>query len=164
MANVFNADEIFAIGVEIEKNGRRFYLLTADKTDDEDLEKILKSLAEWESHHIELFDKLRRDLPAEAKQENIYDPDNQIHLYLKATADNHIFVKNSSMEALVEKCSTPTEILLVALQFEKDSVVFYSSMKNAVRDDLGKPQIDKLITEELNHIARVNHQLEKYKK
>jgi rubrerythrin len=40
----------------------------------------------------------------------------------------------------------------LAVAFEKDSVVFYTTMKKLVPEHLGKGQIDTLIHEEISHI------------
>ena len=39
-----------------------------------------------------------------------------------------------------------------AVAFEKDSVVFYTTMKKLVPEHLGKGEIDTLIDEEISHI------------
>jgi rubrerythrin len=40
----------------------------------------------------------------------------------------------------------------LAVNFEKDSVVFYTTMKKLVPENLGKGEIDALIDEEISHI------------
>ena len=89
MPIVFNANEVYEIGIEIEKNGKAFYEAATEKADDPDNKEFLKSLAEWEDSHIALFKKLRDDLAGKEKEENVFDPDNEAHLYLKAAADSH---------------------------------------------------------------------------
>ncbi len=159
MSQVFNAEEIFSIGIQIEKNGCLYYRTVADNTSDEDVKNLFLSLAEWEKNHIEVFENLKSQLPEDLKNQNLFDPDNTVHLYLKATADSHIFVKNSDIEKLALSCSSPREAIELALQFEKDSVVYYSSMKEMVRDDLGRNHLDKLIREELTHVGQLTKEL-----
>ena len=148
----FNADEIFQMGVQIEANGRKFYETVAKNTLDPSAQKIFLDLARWESKHIELFEKLRRSLPASAKQEDLFDPNQELHLYLKATADSHVFIRNQKIPELAAKCQTPVQALDLSVAFEKDSVVFYTTMKKLVPEHLGKGQIDTLIDEEISHI------------
>ncbi len=163
MSQVFNAEEIFAMGVRIEENGRTFYLATARNSSNSVIKDLFTSLADWETRHVELFEKMKKDLPSDLKNVELYDPENSVHLYLKAAADSHIFIKNSDIEKLALSCSTPAQALELALQFEKDSVVFYSSMKEIVRDDLGREHLDKLIREELNHLGQLTRELERLK-
>ena len=148
----FNADEIFQMGIEIEANGQKFYETVAKNTSEPSAQKVFFDLARWESEHIELFRKLRQGLPDSAKQEDLFDPNQELHLYLKATADSHVFVRNKDIPALATMCKTPIEALDLAVAFEKDSVVFYTTMKKLVPEHLGKNQIDSLIDEEITHI------------
>ena len=140
MEQLFTADEIFGIGIEIEKNGRKFYAAAASEAAGVPINKLLHELALWENRHVEVFTGLRNKLPAQAKNENLYDPNDEIALYLKATADSHVFVKNTNMEALAADCKTGADILNMALSFEKDSVVFYASVREAVADGSGKAE------------------------
>jgi rubrerythrin len=148
----FNADEVFQIGVQIETNGQRFYETVAKNTSDPSVQKLFLDLSKWESQHIELFKKLKRRLPDSAKREDIFDPNQELYLYLKATTDSHVFIRNKDIPKLASTCKTPMEALDFAVTFEKDSVVFYTTMKKLVPEHLGKKEIDTLIDEEISHI------------
>jgi rubrerythrin len=163
MEQLLTADQIFGIGVEIEKNGRAFYAAAASNAAGSSIKKLLNELAVWEKKHIEIFTALRNKLPPQAKDENLYDPSDEIALYLKATADNHVFIRNSNMEALAAGCKTPQDILNIALSFEKDSVVFYASVREAVAEGAGKAEVEQLIHEELTHIGFLTRELQKIK-
>lgn len=152
MSFSFNADEIFQMGVQIESNGQKFYETIAKNTSDSSAQKIFLDLAKWESQHIELFKKWQTELPGSARQGDLFDPNQELHLYLKATADSHVFIRNKDIPELASKCKTPIEALELAVTFEKDSVVFYTSMKKLVPEHLGKNQMDTLIDEEIRHI------------
>jgi len=149
----FNADEIFQIGIQIEVNGQTFYETVARNTSDPSAKKLFLDLAKWESEHIELFKKLRQGLPDSAKRGDLFDPNQELSLYIKATADSHVFVKTKNIPELASTCKTPIEALDLAVTFEKDSVVFYTTMRKVVPEILGKDQIDTLIDEEIRHIS-----------
>ncbi len=159
MAQVFNADEVFNIGVQIEKNGKAFYLAAKERTQDPLLKNLFADLAVWEGNHMELFEHLRNTLPADANRNIEYDPDNVIHLYLKAVADSTLFVNQDRYD--IDSCHSSLELLQKALDFERDSVVLYSSMKEVVPLDLGRNEIDKLIAEELNHVGQLTKEIRK---
>ena len=114
MANMFSADEVFSVGVQIEKNGRAFYTAAAAKSEDSQMKKLFTELADWESNHIEFFEHLRATLPADLKQQIQYDPDNLIHLYLKSVADNLVFKSENND---IDSCETPFDIMKKALEF-----------------------------------------------
>lgn len=153
MSVIFNADEVYEIGIEIEKNGREFYEKAAHKATDPGLKKFLLELAAWEAKHVSIFELLKSELPKKSKEETLFDPDNEKHLYMKAAADSHIFRKSLNIAAIVESCKNPKDIIRYALQFEKDSVVLYNTMITLVLPQLGKEKIEKLIDEEMKHIS-----------
>ena len=49
--------------------------------------------------------------------------------------------------------------LEIAIGLEKDSIVFYQSMKSAVPKDLGQQRIDDIIDQEIGHILTLTKQL-----
>ena len=51
------------------------------------------------------------------------------------------------------------EILQTATGLEKDSVVFYSGLKQAVTDKKDLATLDKIISEELRHVALIGRAL-----
>jgi rubrerythrin len=149
----FNAREIFDIGVQIETNGKAFYEAAAKKTAETATREFFLELAAWEATHITLFNELRDALPKGAGNVPVFDPNDEAALYLQATADSHVFVKNRDMVGLVAGCKGPLDILDVAMTFEKDSVVFYTTMKKVVAKNLGQDKVDRLIDEEIKHIS-----------
>ena len=155
----FNANEIFQIGVEIEKNGKAFYQAAAKSAKTPEVKKLFEELSRWESGHIAIFESLKNKLAESAREETAFDPDNEALLYLKAAADTHVFGQNANAEALAGECKTALAALKMALNFEKDSVVVYANMRNLVPEKLGKPDIDKLLNEELQHISMLNDKI-----
>ena len=149
----FNAREIFDIGVQIEVNGKAFYEAAAKKTAETATREFFLELAAWEATHIKLFGELRDSLPKGAGNTPVFDPNDEAALYLQATADSHVFVRNKDMVALVAGCKGPVDIIDVAMTFEKDSVVYYTTMKKVVSKDLGQDKVDRLIDEEIKHIS-----------
>ena len=159
MTAIFNAEEVYEMGVEIEKNGKEFYEAAADKAENPDMKNFYIDLANWEGKHILLFEDLRSELDEKETANTVFDPDDQKNLYLKAAADTHIFRKNLNISVIVAGCKTPKDLLNIAIQFEKDSVVFYNTMMTLVPERLGKEKIERLIDEELNHIAILNERM-----
>ena len=149
----FNAREIFDIGVQIEANGKAFYEAAAKKTAETAMREFFLELAAWENTHIKIFGELRDALPKTAGNVPVFDPNDEAALYLQATADSHVFVRNKDMVGLVAGCKGPLDILDIAMTFEKDSVVFYTTMKKVVTKNLGQDKVDRLIDEEIKHIS-----------
>jgi len=161
MSIYLNADDVFRVGVQIETNGKLFYETAAKQTQEARAKELFKELAHWENQHIELFERLRLQLPETAKEENLFDPGSELEMYIKATADSHIFIKNKDIASLVSTLNPPQEVLDLAITFEKDSVVFYSTMKNAIPESFGKGRMDALSNEEIKHISMLTQQKER---
>ncbi|MBD3420448.1 MAG: rubrerythrin [Chitinivibrionales bacterium] len=153
MALAYNAHEIYQIGIGIEENGKKFYDTACLLSDDEDAQKLFSELAAWENTHITLFTELQNALAEHDGKTELFDPDQETLKYLKAAADSHVFVQSIDVEKLVRDCDNPIDILKLALRFEKDSVVVYSTMKDIVPETMGKSRIDRLIREEIMHVS-----------
>jgi len=149
----FNADEIFQLGIQIEADGKQFYEAVAKNSVDPSVKGLFSELSKWESKHQQLFENLRKALPDSAKKETLFDPDGEQSLYLRTMAESHVFVKNKDVCGLASKCKTAAEALDLAIAFEKDSIVFFTTMKGIVPEHLGKDKIDLLINEEIKHIS-----------
>jgi len=107
------------------------------------------------------FKKLKQRLPESAKREDLFDPNQELYLYLKATADSHVFIKNRDIPHLASTCKTPLEALDLAIAFEKDSVVFYHDDEKIVPEHLGRMRLIPLIDEEISHIFGLSHKKRK---
>lgn len=164
MGIAFNADEIYEIGVEIEKNGKKFYEIAAEAAKEPIVKAFFSRLAQWENEHIQLFSKLKTGLPENARREVAFDPNGELARYLKAAADTHVFRADADVPGMVSRCQTAIDALSLALTFEKDSVVLYSAMRNFVPQDLGKGEIEKILDEELKHMVIITDEMNKLKK
>ena len=157
MSIQFNAESIFEIGVQIEKNGRQFYLEAAQNTSDTSIQLLFTELAAWEEQHVKFFEDLKAGLSDNMREDALFDPDDEMYSYLEAAASNHVFVASSDeISALAAQCNSPVKALDMAIAFEKDSVVYYTTMKKTVAEHMGRDKIDKLVDEELRHIALLN--------
>lgn len=151
----FNADEVFKIGMEVELNGKVFYDEASRVCDSAKLRGILEVLRDQEQAHYETFSKMREDLPSEAAEENVYDPDGQAAAYLKALADSHVFTSETQAADLARQCKDESELLRVALRLEKDTVLMFGTMKDLTRAEWGKAHIDRLIAAEQEHVRQI---------
>ena len=75
--------------------------------------------------------------------DTVFDPDGEAALYLRALADTRVFFEKEIDVTSLKK------ILKSAIEAEKDSIVFYLGMKEAVPEKLGKGRLDDIIREEM---------------
>lgn len=160
MSITFNADEIFEIAEQIERNGARFYREAAANAKEADVKKLLLDMAVMEDGHEETFAQMREELSAEEKESNVFDPDNEVAQYLRTMADFHgTEGKVSSTEKLTGDESL-ADILKIALQAEKNSIAFYVGVKDLVSSKVGKDKIQSIIIEEMAHVSTIGGKLQ----
>ena len=153
MSYDFNADNIFEIAQQLERNGAAFYRDAAASVDDSAVKEFLLEFAAMEDDHEKTFAAMRKKLSDPEKTTTVFDPNGEEAGYLKALADTRIFfekeIDTSSMQA----------ILKAAILAEKDSIVFYLGMKDLVPDELGQSRLDAIIKEEMAHINLLSRRL-----
>ena len=159
MAITFNADEIFDIAEQIESNGQKFYSTSAQRVSEPTAKKVLANLAEMEAEHLKTFRNLHARLDAKAREELTWDPEDESVAYLRAAADSHIFKASVDPSSLVADDSDARQILELALQFEKDSVVYFLGIADMVPERLGKSEVLGLAKQEQGHIALIQRTL-----
>ena len=155
----FNADEIFEMAGQIERNGAKFYRLAAEQTENQNARKLLLNLAVMEDEHEKTFAEIRSEIISGPVLETAYDPDDLQALYLQAFADGRVFDTKKAPSEILGKGKTLEEILHIAISLEKDSIVFYLSFKDMVPEKSGKEKIDIIINEEKQHIVGLSNQL-----
>ncbi|MEJ5349804.1 MAG: ferritin family protein [Desulfosoma sp.] len=157
----FNAAEVFQIAVEIEENGKTFYEKALAKIEDPEVQAIFKDLAQQEVEHKKKFLELKAQLPPQASEPTVYDPNNEVAHYLKMMADGHVFRTSESVDAKIAKVQDAVDALRMAMEFEKDSVIFFLSMQDATEEEKGRQFIGLLVKEEQEHLRRLALQLKK---
>ena len=160
MAISFNADEIFEMAEQIERNGTMFYRKAAENASDKQTKKMLLDMAVMEAEHLEIFQRMRKELSGREKETMVFDPENEATMYLQVMADSRGSEGKKSPTQELAGSETIKEILQIAVNAEKDSVVFYTSLKGCVSERAGKDKIENIIKQELGHLTTLQKQLQ----
>jgi rubrerythrin len=159
MGPKFNANEVFEMAEEIERNAARFYRQAAESSSDNQTKKMLLDLADMEDGHQKTFAQMREQLKGEETGWSIFDPDNLSVMYLQAMADSRGYEGRITPTKELTGTETPKEILEIALNSEKESVFFYFGLKGLVPARAGGDKIEAIIKEELSHITTLLNKL-----
>ena len=155
MTRTYNIDEIFEMAEQIEHSGVAFYRRAAERSMDEERKQKLLDLAEMELSHERSFAAIRTE------QENAptsFDPDGEGARYLDAIVAGRVFdLRADHAKDLSGK--TVEEILKIAIDLEKDSIVFYLGLRDLVSESLGKERVEAIIAEEMSHITLLSDEL-----
>ena len=152
----YNVDELYGIAIQIENNGARFYRKAA-AGGGRNGAALLARLAEMELKHAEMFEAMRTELPAAQQEPTGWDPDDQAALYLQAVADGRIFGDDPA--AALTGAESMKQILDIALGLEKDSILFYMSLRDRVLPDGGE-QVRRIIKQEIGHVLMLTKELD----
>ena len=153
MSYDFNADDVFQMAEQIERNGAAFYRQAASDVADADARAFLLDLAAMEDDHEKIFSSMRKKISDQEKTPTVFDPENEAAAYLKALADTRVFFDKEIDTASLQA------ILKAAILAEKDSIVFYLGMKELVPDALGQSRLADIMKEEMVHIKLLSRRL-----
>ncbi len=158
MALKYNADEIFEMAEQIERNGARYYRKAAAGSSDLRIKQLLVGLAAMEDRHEKVFAETRRHLAGLARPP-VFDPAGDAAAYLRAMADGCVFDTDLDPSERLSGNESPEEIYRTAIELEKDSIVFYMGVMDMVEDEQGKARIDEIIKEEMRHVTTLSDEL-----
>jgi len=152
MAIFFSGSELVNIAIGIEKSGLAFYQSLAKAETHEMARDAYKHLAEMEEKHIGTFQSML-DAVGGYKTPEMYTE--EYDLYLKALVDSAVFTDDKVAREMAEKVTGSAEAIQIGLGAEKDSILFYSEMRNLVpqRD---REVVERIIEEEKTHLRQLS--------
>ena len=159
MSMAFNADEVFEMAEQIERNGARFYREVAARAPDRKMKEMFLNLASMEDGHLRTFQEMRLGLSDQEKGGTTFDPDNEAALYLQAMADTKGFEGMKSPTQKLTGKESMEELFEIAIEAEKNSVLFYVGLKGMVAARAGSDKVENIIREEVGHAAQLRRQL-----
>jgi rubrerythrin len=159
MSRTFSATEVFEIAEQIERNGAVFYRKAAQRFRDSEAGGIFAKLADREVEHEAAFAALRKQLAKEPEELSRFDSED-LPVDAKAMAGLSAFGINADATDELAGCKTQVDALKIALQKEKDTIVFYTGLKEFVPVAVAVKEIGNIIAEELRHVRIMIEALE----
>ncbi|MEH0021795.1 MAG: ferritin family protein [Desulfobacter sp.] len=159
----FNAAEVFDMAIKIEENGAAFYRRAAELQKDPADKEFLEILAKMEDRHKAVFEEMKTTLSQAEKGDTVFDPQEELAMYLNAMADAHGGEGDPDIADTFTGEETMAEIVGIAVGLEKESILFYVGIKDMVPPKFGRDKIDRIIKEETQHVAQLKGFLRKAK-
>ena len=154
----YTPEDVVRIAVEIERKGQEFYAGLVKRFVDPAISEIFQTMLDDEENHEHLFNEFLEKYDEDGIKDSYKETGKE---FIENLASSHIFLKDKSIDEKISKISSTAEAIDLAIDFEKDSVVFFSGMKEFVFEDkLGV--IDKLAKEEMLHVVRLLDLKKKY--
>ncbi|MCK4911443.1 MAG: ferritin family protein [Thermodesulfovibrionales bacterium] len=140
--------EVVEMAIRTEKLGQEFYTGMAGKFEaDQGLRDLFTRLATMELKHERTFTGLL---------EKIKDPEphewTEAQYYFRAMIESEFFLGSGKSLPTLDHVKTVADATDFAIGFEKETTLFFTGMRSAVADS-DRPVVDKIIEEEMSHIA-----------
>lgn len=146
---MFAAMEIVDIAIRIENSGEAVYRDAIEKLTDPDLISLLQWLADDEARHVKWFSELKQDLQQGAANPFMEEMTSGL---LDDLLGNQSF---SLGDVDFPQLKNVYELASRAIEFEKDSILFYEMLAPFVEDPTAKQKLAQIIDEEKRHVEQL---------
>ena len=149
----FSAADVLLLAQRIEKDGAAFYRSAAGQIKRAEVASMLIDLADIEDGHLAIFGDLLEEIKGRGEAAGILNPEDPTAPFLDAIARelfDHLSVPSARK---LSKDATVADVLQTAIGLEKDSIIFYLGIKDAVPEKWGRSEIDGIIKEEMRHVG-----------
>jgi len=154
----FNDLEAFLVSLEIEKKGLDLYRKAAEKSEFSDIRNLLLELADMEQEHIQIFRSITEEKKGNKDFLKSYDNDDALN-YIRSLVQNPVF-KSLTVDILLGRAKTVHDLLHFALDAEKNSILFYTEMKNISENPITVEIFGRLLKEEKGHYVMLSERME----
>lgn len=143
--------DILEFAIAIETNGYKFYTETAKKFSGLKTVQLFHHLAEEELKHEHYFRSLMLQPPGFNPTPTLKEA---YHIFRRDFLHSFAFANRASFDQTIEAVDSLQDAIQHAIQFEKDTVVLYSSIRKHI-DPVHHDTMNRIIDEELGHIGRL---------
>lgn len=151
-----NAVDVFKAAVMLEERAARFYTTAAAKASGQPRQLLLQ-LSEMETGHARQFKLVLDELAANARGAD--EPEEGVDDFLQALTGDRVITRDCQIgegdgyETILEK----------AMQIEKNSVFFYTAVKEIMQEKMAAGAVDRIIQEEVSHFRMLSDTLRSWR-
>lgn len=149
-----NELEVLQIAKKIEETGYKFYKEAAAQFEDEEIKNIFEYLALEEQEHIVTFQRIYERVLEKTKEQKPLLYEESVAAYLKALSETAVFNVRELTKKRVDYVYTAKEALIMGLQAEKDSILFYEEILKHTEVEIIQKTLKRLIREEIKHLHK----------
>ncbi|MCK4361703.1 MAG: ferritin family protein [Dehalococcoidia bacterium] len=160
MGIFFSGSELVNIAIGIERSGAAFYDALVKSARNEASRVIYEYLAVEEKKHIEIFQNMLGSLADYTPPETYTE---EYDRYLKALIDSAVFRDDQTAREMAQRSASEAEAIQIAISAEKDSILFYSNLRELVRRS-DREAVDKIIEEERSHLRQLSDLMKDFSK
>ena len=151
MASLAYAEALRA-AVRVEENGALFYRKAAAGSSDPDAARTFATLAKFEEEHRGYFYQLSLELE---QRESLFinDPKGEFAASITRLADSGVYGFTKDPSSFFDGNKSTYEAVEFAVGMEKDSIVFYLGLQEAMADSEEAAKVGGIMKEEMRHLA-----------
>ena len=150
----FSINEITELAIQIEKKGYTFYNKALERKNlSSNSKELLKKLRDDEIVHEQTFKKMRTELDRE--EITLSGDWQEVSNYIRTISDSHIFSEPDAAIKLATSVKNEKELIENAIQFEKDTLLFFNSIYEEIKDQTVRKILKKIIDEEVLHVEKL---------
>lgn len=159
MAGELNAYEVLDIAEAMERSAAKFYRKAAGLCDDSKLCKLFAELAQWEKRHVRTFAKMKEHLSQQSEKPGGLELED---VKRSSTRPPTPLVFGKADDPANELSGHPTkpDVLKMAIRKEKDTIAYYTSLREFVLGHDNTQVIKGIIQEEERHVRILAQSLE----
>ena len=151
-----NAGDVFKAAIMLEERAVKFYLAAAEAADGR-VRTLLEKLADMERGHARQFSTLLAEA-VDSKLAAAESPDQDADDFLQVMTSDRIITR----ECQVVAGDTYDVILEKAMLIEKNSVFFYTTVKEIMQSRMSAGAVDRIIHEEVSHFSMLSEALKEW--
>lgn len=152
---VYSVNEIIEMAVQIERNGYAFYHEATKRKDlDPKTLEFISTLRDQELNHEKTFLSLRDDIDMSVLE--LSQDWEMVAAYLKTIVDGRIFNDEFSAIKKATEAKDLIEVLDNAITFEKDTLLYFHAISDAITSERAKLILRRIINEEVSHVLYLN--------
>lgn len=137
--------------IQMEKDGRAFYLKAAAQTSSELGRSIFDSLANDELLHLDTFQKIFEKAVGKDEWKKLVNTS-------KKYADLNVFPKDLKVTEGAHPDTDELDALNMAMEAEKEAIDFYGKILQETEDPMVKDILQEIIQQERNHYRILNEE------
>lgn len=143
---MFDIEEIIDLALQIEKNGEKIYRNAIKRVSDPSVCSLLQKLADEELDHVEWFSSLKENIKSTTDDPQLMEAGKQI---MNSVLGEQAF---SLKDVDFSKIDQIDDLMKLAIEFEKDTILFYEMIRPLIADSEDVDHLDGIIAEENRHI------------
>jgi rubrerythrin len=148
---MFHGSELLDIAVSIERNGIAFYDALSNLSSDRASREVFQNLSAMEIQHEQTFNEMLQG-------PKVYEPfeayAEEYARLMTALAETAVFPTAQAAVEMANEAAGPVEALEIAIQAEKDSILFYNEMRRVTKPDQVSV-VDQIVEEERSHLMQL---------